>query len=153
MVMEWTYRQLQKAVAHGNTGKDEALFLLLDAVPCILHMENRVGLKIIKMLLVEGLGNAMEGKIMAAGDGVLARVATFFDKVEEIANKSIWGSSENPSQWDCPRGETENSIGILCLDNNSRSCIFLSMFAFPQAEIGSRRGFGAFKSTMRLWNW
>ena len=58
-VIEFTYKTLQVAITHGNTGKDGALFHLLDAVPCILHMENRIGLKFLTMLAIKGLGNAI----------------------------------------------------------------------------------------------
>ena len=38
-------------------------FVLLQWIPCILHMENRVGLKILYMLLSEGLSHVKGGQI------------------------------------------------------------------------------------------
>jgi hypothetical protein len=58
--MEWLHKEISDAIAHGNKAKVNALFTLLDTVPCILHMENRCGLKIITMLLIEGLSNALK---------------------------------------------------------------------------------------------
>jgi hypothetical protein len=40
--------------------KEEAIFLVLECIPCILHCENYIGLKIFTMLFAEGLGNATE---------------------------------------------------------------------------------------------
>jgi hypothetical protein len=40
---------------------DKALFLLMQAIPCVLHMENRVGLKFFTMIVLEGLSNARKG--------------------------------------------------------------------------------------------
>jgi hypothetical protein len=46
------------ADAHGNKGKENALFLFIDAVPCILYLESRVSLKLMTTLLINGLSNA-----------------------------------------------------------------------------------------------
>ena len=54
LIQEFTYRKLQEAIAHGETGNDNALFLLINAVPCILHMENRIGIKILTRLFMKG---------------------------------------------------------------------------------------------------
>jgi hypothetical protein len=43
--------------------KDKAIYLVLQAVVCILHLENRVRLKSIESILRSGLSNAMEGKL------------------------------------------------------------------------------------------
>ena len=124
LVQEWTYRQLQQAISHSNKGKDSALVLLLNAVPCILHLENRVGLKIMTVLLQEGLGNAVAGNSFAIDDdggdvnSVTRRTTAFFHKIERICNTDIWGSADNPSHWECPRDDSKNEIGIICLDNN-----------------------------------
>jgi hypothetical protein len=39
---------------------DTAVFLLMQCVSCILHMENRIGLKMLQMLLISGLSAAKE---------------------------------------------------------------------------------------------
>jgi hypothetical protein len=51
-------------VKHEGVG--EALFLVMQAVPCILHCENRVCLKILTMILVEGYSNAESGVILSS---------------------------------------------------------------------------------------
>ena len=37
--------------------QDEGIFRLMDAVPCLLHAEIRVYIKVIELLLIEGLSN------------------------------------------------------------------------------------------------
>jgi hypothetical protein len=45
---------------HCNTS-EACLILLLDKIPCILHCENRVRIKLLIMLLIEGFSNAQRG--------------------------------------------------------------------------------------------
>ena len=52
-----TIARLSKEIVHGEV-KEGAYFLLMQTLQCILHMENRNGIKILSMLLVEGLSNA-----------------------------------------------------------------------------------------------
>jgi len=66
-------RKLGMALQHGKKIETSKAFLSLhDAVPCILHLENRVGLKFFTMLLRSGLLNAVSGKtfsvLMAKGN-------------------------------------------------------------------------------------
>eukprot|EP00978_Attheya_sp_CCMP212_P031770 scaffold121323_cov32-Attheya_sp.AAC.3 len=57
-------RRLQKQSEHG-TVEDSALFLVMQSIPCILHCSNRVNLKILTMLLMDGLSYAKKGKIIS----------------------------------------------------------------------------------------
>ena len=54
---EATIARLAKEIAHGEV-KEGAYFLLMHTLPCVLHMENRNGLKLLTMVLIEGLSNA-----------------------------------------------------------------------------------------------
>ena len=55
MVHEWKFKRLSAAVEHGDKAMEAALLLVIDVVPCILHMENCMGLKLFTMLLIDGL--------------------------------------------------------------------------------------------------
>ncbi len=63
--------KLGMALRHGKKESSKAFLSLHDAVPCILHLENRVGLKFFMMLLHAGLSNATSGNtfsvLMAKG--------------------------------------------------------------------------------------
>jgi hypothetical protein len=123
LIQEFTYRKLQEAIAHGETGNDKALFLLINAVPCILHMENRIGLKILTRLFMKGLGYAKENKLPTPpteNGTVLSeskRVEHFLRTVQSVLNTNTWGSEESPSQWECPYDEKEKQIDTIALDN------------------------------------
>ena len=54
---EATIARLAKEIAHGEV-KEGSYFLLMHTLPCVLHMENRNGLKLLTMVLIEGLSNA-----------------------------------------------------------------------------------------------
>ena len=111
-------RDLLKTFKHSKR-HENALFLLIQAIPCILHMENRVGLKILTMLLITGLSNAR--KHLLYGDELAEgmRIEHFFTDIECILNTKIIGDDMGPSQWQCPRADKDKKeIGTIMLDNN-----------------------------------
>ena len=50
---------MEKLIAKINEGKtrEEAMERIMTFVPCIMHCENRIGIKILTMLFIEGLSN------------------------------------------------------------------------------------------------
>ena len=54
---ELTINRLSREIAHGEV-REGAHFLLMQTLPCVLHMENRNGIKFLTMALIEGLSNA-----------------------------------------------------------------------------------------------
>jgi hypothetical protein len=119
LVSEWSYTKLRDAMEHGTKGNDVALFLLIDAVPCILHLENRVGIKILTRLLTMGLGHALAGHtfLEVSATSQNKRMAAYFVEVNRIVNCEILGTASNPSQWDCPRDERKRELGPITMDN------------------------------------
>lgn len=144
LVMEYKYRQLRDAVAHGRKSEAHAIVKLHETVPCILHMENRIGLKILTMLLIEGLQNALRGTTFAGYATENQRMRAFFLEIERILNTRVWGTEDNPTQWQCPRDETKKELGVLCLDNNkTRKAInnleILYQFCIVESTISTSR--------------
>jgi hypothetical protein len=123
LIQEFTYRNLKDAIAHGQTGTENALFLLINAVPCILHMENRIGIKILTRLFMKGLGYAKEKKLPTplTEDGrelsESKRIEHFLKTVQTVLNTNTWGSEESPSQWECPYDPKAKQIDTISLDN------------------------------------
>lgn len=115
---EYMYRKLKDALDHGRKSEAHAIVKLHETVPCILHMENRVGLKLLTMLLLEGLDNALKRKTYTELPAEGQRMKRFFSDIEDVCNKQIWGTEENPTQWQCPRDEAKKELGTICLDNN-----------------------------------
>ena len=56
--MEDLISHISKAETRANAIKKIILYL-----PCVIHLENHVLIKILTMLLTEGLSNATEGRI------------------------------------------------------------------------------------------
>ena len=83
---------------------------ICQAIPCILHLENRVGEQILKMLLIESL-EIHDGKSLALID-------EYSNNFERIINTEIIGSHYDPSQWSIPKGsDGEMLIGKITMDN------------------------------------
>jgi hypothetical protein len=53
-----TIARLAKEIAHGVVNKEGAYFLLMHTLPCVLHLGNRNGIKLLTMVFIEGLSNA-----------------------------------------------------------------------------------------------
>jgi hypothetical protein len=51
ITMEYTLRHIEDELTHGSVSMATAMYLVINALPCILHLENRVGLKIMTRLL------------------------------------------------------------------------------------------------------
>jgi hypothetical protein len=86
-------------------------------------MENRVGLKILTLLLVDGLSHAKDGSLYGAEfpDSVGKRIEKFVTVVETYLNKKVLGTPRNPAHWQLPlEGDnvSDKKIGTICLCNN-----------------------------------
>lgn len=113
---EATIERLSKEIAHGEV-KEGAYFLLMSTLPCVLHMENRNGIKILSMLLVEGLSNAKKQLIYTNVNAEGSRVTQFIAHVENIINQSILGTPNDPCQWMCPFDFQKKEMRPITMDN------------------------------------
>lgn len=113
---EATIARLSKEIEHGEI-KEGAYFLLMQTLPCILHMENRNGIKILSMLLVEGLSNAKKKLLFSNVNAEGSRVSHFIAHVECIINQSILGTPNDPCQWKCPFEFKKKELGPITMDN------------------------------------
>jgi hypothetical protein len=64
--LEHKLQQHLKKLEHCSK-LEQCLTILLHKIPCILHLENRVGLKLLPMLLKEGFDNIKEGFFFGQG--------------------------------------------------------------------------------------
>ena len=69
---------------------DGAMILIEQAIPCVLHMENRIGEKILKMLLVEGWN---------ARNSDAKRQQQMVKDVQDKVNSSMLGTECRKSNW------------------------------------------------------
>jgi hypothetical protein len=130
MVEEFQFLELKDEIEHGNRGRATALFTVLNNPPCILHMHNRIVLKILTTVLRHGLSNAMEGHtidVLFPGrdpndpNKKIPSEAKRFDAyvalVQATFNTQIWGSVFAPTHWNMPVDPQKRIILTLCLDN------------------------------------
>ena len=63
---------------------------IMQYVPCVLHLENRVALKILTMLLLEELSNAAAGNINSCNeDTIKHREISFLQKASNLVSKCL----------------------------------------------------------------
>lgn len=113
---EATIARLALEIAHGEV-KEGAYFVLMHTLPCVLHMENRNGIKLLTMLLIEGLSNSKKRLLFMDVNAEGQRVSRFVSDIENIINKSILGSEDDPCQWMCPFDTKKKEIAPITMDN------------------------------------
>jgi hypothetical protein len=70
-------------------------------IPCILHLENRIGEKIVTMIIRLGLEKSERA------------ASVFITELQEVFQKEVLGSVESPSQWKIPfKRESDGSIQL-----------------------------------------
>jgi hypothetical protein len=107
--------QLNKVLTVA-TPDTAAFYLLLQAVPCILHLENRIWLKILTLLFSEGMTKRCQNRP--------SLILKYANDVEEIVNSKILGTEDNPAQFRFPLQEDRKTLCPLRLDNNRARAIF-----------------------------
>ena len=113
-------RKLKTQIEHG-TADENALFLVMQSIPCILHCANRVNLKIFSMLLEDGLAYAKKGMILSEFNAEGRRIDEFLLGVATIVNTTILGTVGSPSQWQVPTNDSAKlltEIGPICMVND-----------------------------------
>jgi PII-like signaling protein len=125
--MELRIAELKTAKARDEQ-QDTGIFRVMDAVPCLLHAEMRVYIKIITMLFIEGLSNATVGKTYQEFRSKSERRRRFINDLQNTINDKILGSGEDgtPANWRLPlegkSGKEEvGSIGLI--KNKSRPIV------------------------------
>ncbi|KAL7572700.1 hypothetical protein ACA910_008974 [Epithemia clementina (nom. ined.)] len=113
LIEEWTYVRLKSNVEENGHRAAKALFLIMKTVPCILHAENRMGIKIFTMLLIEGLLNALKGAL----HGERRAADEFVNLVKSVVNSEIFGDTEHEAQWQVPLCNDKKSVGAVCMSN------------------------------------
>jgi hypothetical protein len=121
LLAELSLEYLLSSIDHITT-KADALYFIRQAIPCILHLENRTLLKLFFLMLREGLANA-QGKLheeTMAIPSMEGRESRFVEVISQIMNEQILGSLQNRAQWKMPtessRGESLK-IGTINIEN------------------------------------
>ena len=113
---EYRLRKLQEETG-ASERPETAMFLLMQAVPCILHLENRVALKLLTMVVLEGISKTNEGLLFADVQGSRERLSHYISSIEKCMNETILGTVNSPAQWKCPYDYNEGKLGSITLEN------------------------------------
>jgi hypothetical protein len=122
LMAESEVRRLLLSLEHARE-KPNAFLDLLKSVPCILHLENRVAIKILTVLLIHGLSLSDRGKLKAPAFANTSklRMQHFVGAVEEVTNTKLLGSHVNPTQWVFPIDTSDKDqpmkVGTIYLSN------------------------------------
>jgi hypothetical protein len=100
-----------------SEARDGAICLLMQTVPCVLHKENWVGLKLLTACLIEGLDNAKSGKLFSEMRSEGKWLEKYIELVENTVNTLIMGSDDNPGQRSVPYDPKEKQITRICMAN------------------------------------
>jgi len=116
LITEHQYWELGEAITACDEERAN-IIALINNVPCILHLENRTGLKIMTTVVQKGLSRALHGEIYPDINDDGRRFDAFFCEINRIVSTEILGSVGNPSQWECPCDRSRHELGVICLDN------------------------------------
>ena len=119
---EWSFVQASLRVGQFKyEGVSTALVMMMDAVPCLLHLENRMGIKILSMCLKFGLTSTKNDEQEWISDqdknSMEKKCKAFVEKVENILNTSIIGSMMHAQHWILPFDKETNTVSKICMDN------------------------------------
>jgi hypothetical protein len=117
LVEEYRMVQLQHRLDHCLLGKEDALFVLENAVPCSLHLHMRVILKLVNISFLRGWENACKGVIFGHIRSKTKRVEALAINLKEIFDTQILGTVDNPVNWEFPLDKTKNELYDYSTDN------------------------------------
>ena len=120
---EWRYVHASEWVEQfSGTKENSVLVLLMNAVPCILHLENRMGIKILSLCLKNGLTNAKDGKLAWVEESLKTskhdRPTIFLNHITMLLNRyGVLGTEDQPTQWKIPYDKKTQLVTTICMDN------------------------------------
>jgi hypothetical protein len=78
-----------------------AVFLVMQAVLCILHCENRSCIKILSIVVLEGFSNAeADNMCVDQGNSKKRWIEAFISRLKRIVSTKILGDELDPVQWE-----------------------------------------------------
>ena len=82
-----------------ETNRVDVMERIMQYVPCIMHAKNRIGIKILDTLLIEGLSNDQGGFLEGNADETIgAREKSYIKDIKAVLNRDILGSEGNLAQ-------------------------------------------------------
>jgi hypothetical protein len=91
LLVEQRLASIRAAIKRSRLGKEAALILIKQAIPCIMHLENRVGEKLLSLLLSQGAIRYQKDRNCSSLDG-------YVQAVQNIVCTQILGTRRRPKQ-------------------------------------------------------
>lgn len=137
LVNEQRARDISSMLSESEP-KEQAMYLALQGVVCILHLENRVGLKSIESILRSGISHARKGVLewTAGTNSINKRQQDYVRRITHIMQTQILGTPFAPSQWRFPLTE-EGNMGTLSMDNNRTRKVMNSIELLIEASFSN----------------
>jgi hypothetical protein len=110
-MLEERVQRIQEAIQGTNEGKEAALILIKQKVPCIMHTENRAGEKIITVAISIGATRFLLDQRISGLD-------RFVEQIQNIVQRRILGSEVRPKQWRFPLKENGKEVAKVSLSIN-----------------------------------
>jgi len=110
LLIEQRLERIKEAIERTREGKEAALILIKQAVPCIMHTENWVGEKIATVLSAIG---AAEYQSDRGSDNL----DLYAQRVEEVVQTRILGTIHRPKLWRFPLKENRKEVAKVALSN------------------------------------
>ncbi len=95
LLVEQKMGRMKEAIMRTEEGKEAALMLIKQAIPCIMHFENRGGEKIGTVLLSIGANKYQQ-------NSRTENLKRCVERIEELVRKRILGTNTRPKQWRFP---------------------------------------------------
>ena len=116
MCQEYGLKKLQAAIKRGTIDREGAITLILNNPPCLLHLENRCGIKFVTTILQFGLTDALNGKLDSTREvgSQKSRLQAFESEVNKCFNQVLWGKPLNPAAWKLPTEKDKDGNTVLC---------------------------------------
>ena len=120
LIVEDKLERIQQSIDRSEEGKEAAQVLISQVIPFIMHIENRVGEKLITVLLA--CGGEQYQKRNTKG------LLYFAAQVQSIVNTHILGTMSRPKQWKMLLGEKNDTVLKVSLSNKKNNLwIILSL--------------------------
>jgi len=103
LMIEERLDRIKEAIQRTEEGKEAALILIKQTIPCIMHIENRVGEKLITFLLVLGAMAFLSGRTGTSLENYVARI-------QKVVQTKILGTNTRPKQWRFPLTENGKEV-------------------------------------------
>ncbi len=106
LMMEQRLARIQDAISRTHEGKEAALILIKQAIICIMHMENRVGEKLITVLIALGAARFQRDRSVTSLD-------RYVERIQHLVQRRILGTRIRPKQWKFPLKNDGKEVCII----------------------------------------